>query len=156
MAMSSLISRLGLLRSYRTLSSSTRAFSTRQEDEQHHSPDYYAVLGINRSANSHQVKLAYFKQAKKYHPDTNPSYESRIMFELAAEAYDVLHDEDKRKVFDETGRAGFTFGGTSGGPQRPADHTQYDSEELFGKIFGESGKGIVLACPVTAFTCIVL
>ena len=43
------------------------------------------------------------------------------MFELAAEAYDVLSSEDKRKVYDESGGTAFTFGGTAGGPGRPRD-----------------------------------
>lgn len=42
-----------------------------------HSPDYYAVLGLNKSADKDKVKLAYFKRAKKYHPDSNPSDEAR-------------------------------------------------------------------------------
>ncbi len=105
----------------------------------HHSPDYYAVLGITRAATLPEVKLAYFKQAKKYHPDTsNASQESQWMFELVAEAYDVLSDEKKRKEYDEYGTTGHTFGGTAGGPKPPKDHLRYDSEELFERIFGEA------------------
>ena len=51
----------------------------------------------SKAAKLPEIKLAYFKQAKRYHPDTNPGDEARWMFELAAEAYDVLSSEEKRK-----------------------------------------------------------
>ena len=100
--------------------------------------DYYAVLGITKAATTEQVKVAYFKKAKHFHPDSNPTEDAKYMFQLIAEAYDVLSDEKRRKLFDETGSAGVTFGGTAGGPQRPRDHTNMDSEEMYEKIFRES------------------
>jgi molecular chaperone DnaJ len=98
------------------------------------------VLGVNKSVSTRDVKAAYFARAKRFHPDSNPSEEARQMFQLLAEAYEVLADEKKRKNYDECGSAGFVFGGMAHGPQRPSEHSSYDAEELFEKIFGEASK----------------
>ena len=119
----------------RTISVSASKFGA---DYSHHSPDYYAVLGVSKAAKLPEIKLAYFRQAKKFHPDTNPGDEARWMFELTAEAYDVLSSEEKRRTYDESGGTAYTFGGMAGGPGRPRDHLHYDSDELFSKIFGEA------------------
>ena len=105
-----------------------------------HAPDYYSTLGVSRSADIKTIKLAYFNLAKKFHPDSNKSEEARLMFRLAAEAYDVLSDERKRANYDEYGTTGHTYGGKASGPQRSSSSASqtYDSEELFMKIFGES------------------
>src|ERR671913_1482130 len=66
--------------------------------------DYYATLGIPKTANAKEVKQAYRKMARKYHPDVNPgdkSAESR--FKEINEAYEVIGDPDKRKKYDELG-----------------------------------------------------
>ena len=127
-----------LLRSLsRTISASASKFGA---DYSHHSPDYYAVLGVSKAAKLPEIKMAYFRQAKKFHPDANPGEEAKWMFELAAEAYDVLSSEEKRKVYDDSGGTAYTFGGTAGGPGRPRDHLHYDSDELFRKIFGEASS----------------
>ncbi len=115
-----------------------------QVNDRDHCPDYYAVLGIGKTATQVQVKVAYFKQAKKFHPDQNRSEEARLMFELVAEAYEVLSDERKRKNFDEFGTPGIRFGGTTagaGGPGRARGPDNYDPEELYDKIFGEASRG---------------
>lgn len=110
---------------------------------QQHSPDYYALLGINRTSDIKTIKLAYYRLAKKYHPDNNRGNEAKYMFQLIAEAYDVLSDPSKRDEYDEYGEVRTTFGGTaqSDAPQRPPDHMTYDPEELFEKIFGEADIG---------------
>ena len=69
-------------------------------------PDYYEVLGVSRSADLQTIKLAYFRQARKFHPDTNKGEEARFMFQFIAEAYDVLSDERKRANYNEFGTAG--------------------------------------------------
>ena len=67
--------------------------------------DYYKVLGIDRSAGAAEIKKAYRKLARKYHPDVNPdNEEAEQKFKEIQEAYAVLSDADKRKQFDTFGR----------------------------------------------------
>ena len=72
--------------------------------------DYYEVLGVDKKASEDEIKKAYRKIAIKYHPDRNPGdKEAEEKFKEAAEAYDVLHDEQKRKQYDQ-----FGFNGPAG------------------------------------------
>ncbi len=76
--------------------------------------DYYEVLGVEKSANADEIKKAYRKAAIKYHPDKNPGDKSaEDKFKEAAEAYDVLSDQQKRARYDQFGHAG--MGGAAGG-----------------------------------------
>src|SRR5262245_2718970 len=98
--------------------------------------DYYDVLGVSRSANADEIKRAYRKQALQYHPDRNPNNrEAEQKFKEAAEAYEVLSDGDKRKIYDQYGHEGLKTGGYRG----------FSSfEEIFSSfsdIFGGSGRG---------------
>lgn len=75
--------------------------------------DYYDVLGIDRTADKNTIKKAYRKLAKRYHPDTNkdnPQAEEK--FKEATEAYNVLSDPEKKKMYDQFGHA--AFDGTAG------------------------------------------
>jgi molecular chaperone DnaJ len=64
--------------------------------------DYYEVLGVARTATADEIKSAYRKLAMKYHPDRNPgNKEAEERFKEAAEAYDVLHDAEKRQRYDQ-------------------------------------------------------
>lgn len=73
--------------------------------------DYYEVLGINRSADEKEIKHAYRKLAKQYHPDTNQgNTQAAEKFKEVNEAYDVLGDEKKRKLYDQYGFAAFQEG----------------------------------------------
>ena len=78
--------------------------------------DYYEVLGVDRNAGDSELKSAYRKLAKKYHPDTNPgNAEAEAKFKEASEAYAVLSDSEKRRQYDQFGHAAFENGGGAGG-----------------------------------------
>ena len=101
--------------------------------------DYYEVLGVAKNANADEIKKAYRKAAIKYHPDKNPGdKEAEEKFKEAAEAYDVLSNEDKRARYDKFGHAGMSgagaggFGGGFGG----GGFSMEDIFSQFGDIFG--------------------
>ena len=78
--------------------------------------DYYEVLGVAKGADENAIKKAYRKLAKKYHPDTNagnPQAEKK--FKEITEAYSVLSDPEKRKLYDQFGHAAFDGRGVRGG-----------------------------------------
>ena len=73
--------------------------------------DYYKILGVERGASKDDVRKAYRKLARKYHPDINPgNKEAESKFKDVSVAYDVLSDEKKRKLYDEFGEAGLAAG----------------------------------------------
>lgn len=94
--------------------------------------DYYEVLGVSRDAGDEEIKRAFRKLALENHPDRNVGdAEAEVRFKEATEAYEVLIDEDKRRVYDRCGHAGLERGGApSGGRGSPLD-------DLFGGIFGD-------------------
>ena len=98
--------------------------------------DYYEVLGVAKNATSDEIKKAYKKMAIKYHPDRNPgNKEAEEKFKEAAEAYDVLRDEQKRARYDQFGHAG--MGGATGGGYGGAGFSNMeDIFSMFGDIFG--------------------
>ena len=70
--------------------------------------DYYEVLGVSKTASDSELKSAYRKLAKKYHPDMNPGdAEAEKKFKEASEAYAILSDPDKRRQYDQFGHAAF-------------------------------------------------
>jgi len=98
--------------------------------------DYYEVLGVSKNATEDEIKKAYRQIAIKYHPDRNPgNKEAEEKFKEAAEAYDVLHDPQKRQQYDQFGfdGPGGGFGGFSGGMNMD------DIFSMFGDIFGGRG-----------------
>lgn len=105
--------------------------------------DYYEVLEVSRSASVDEIKKAYRKLAIKYHPDRNPGdAEAEAKFKEAAEAYDVLHDPQKRQQYDQFGfdAPGSGFGGGSpfGGA---GGFSMDDIFSMFGDVFGGHGGG---------------
>ncbi len=99
--------------------------------------DYYEVLGIQKNATEEEIKKAYKKQAIKYHPDRNPgNKEAEEKFKEAAEAYEVLHDPQKRAQYDRFGFNGLNQNGFSGGGM-----DMDDIFSMFGDIFGGHAAG---------------
>lgn len=100
--------------------------------------DYYEILEISKSASASEIKKAYRKMAIKYHPDKNPGdSEAEEKFKLAAEAYEVLSDENKRARYDQYGHAAFEGGqgGFGGGGMNMEDiFSQFG--DIFGGAFG--------------------
>ncbi|RKY45180.1 MAG: molecular chaperone DnaJ, partial [Candidatus Neomarinimicrobiota bacterium] len=78
--------------------------------------DYYKILGVPRNASKEEIKKAYRKIALKYHPDRNPGdKEAEEKFKEAAEAYAVLSDDEKRRIYDQYGYEGLKGGAGTGG-----------------------------------------
>ncbi|MBR4898163.1 MAG: molecular chaperone DnaJ [Prevotella sp.] len=104
--------------------------------------DYYEVLGVSKQASEDDIKKAYRKIAIKYHPDRNPGdKEAEEKFKEAAEAYNVLHDPQKRQQYDQFGFDA-PFGGQGGfGGFGGASMNMDDIFSMFGDIFGGHGFG---------------
>jgi molecular chaperone DnaJ len=104
--------------------------------------DYYEVLGVNKDADEQQIKRAYWKLAKKYHPDVNPdNKEAEEKFKEANEAYEILSDKDKRARYDQFGHAGVdpSAGGGSGFGGFGGGGFNVNLDDLFSSIFGGFG-----------------
>ena len=112
--------------------------------------DYYEVLGVEKNADADTIKKAYRKAAIKYHPDKNPGdKDAEEKFKAAAEAYDVLSNEDKRARYDRFGHAGMNgpgggaggFGGFGGAGGFSMDDIFEQFGDIFGGTFGGFGGG---------------
>jgi molecular chaperone DnaJ len=118
--------------------------------------DYYQVLGVSESATSDEIKKAFRRLAKQYHPDRNPDKpQAAERFKEINEAHDVLSDPEKRRKYDELRRYGAFAGARAGGPGRGAGSPFGDMDssdlgsfggfgglgDLFSSIFGRRGAG---------------
>ena len=99
--------------------------------------DYYEILGIEKNADAGKIKSAYRKLAKKYHPDTNSGDAvAEQKFKEVTEAYNILSDPEKKKLYDQFGHAG-----PDGGPADSGFYQSGDIDDLFGDIFGDLFRG---------------
>jgi molecular chaperone DnaJ len=105
--------------------------------------DYYEVLGVSKDASEDDIKRAYRKLAKKYHPDLNKAPDAADKFKEVNEAYEVLSDPQKRKTYDQFGFAGMDgsqAGGGFNGFQGFSSSGGFGGfEDIFGDIFGNMG-----------------
>lgn len=122
--------------------------------------EYYEVLGVPRTASEEEIRKAYRKLARKFHPDLNKAPDSAARFSEATEAYDVLTDKEKRPLYDQFGHAGVGAGGPPpppgagargrpnvrwgpGGPGGAGGGASVDFDDIFsGMGGGEGGAGI--------------
>jgi len=120
--------------------------------------DYYAILGVQRTATDDEIKKAYRKMALKWHPDKNPNNKKAAeeKFTQIGEAYEVLSDKQKRAIFDQYGEEGLKGGvpppGSAGGPMPGGAEfhgfpggsftfTSANAEDLFSRFFGGMNLG---------------
>ena len=103
--------------------------------------DYYQVLGVEKNASEDDIKRAYRKLAKKYHPDMNPgNAEAEQKFKEVNEAYGILSDAEKRSQYDRFGHAAFESGAGAGGAGF-GGFGGFDFGDIFSSFFGGSGGG---------------
>lgn len=107
--------------------------------------DYYEVLGVSRTASEEELKKAYRRCAMKHHPDRNPGdATAEAAFKECKEAYEVLSDGGKRRMYDQHGHAAFEhgMGGGNAGPGFGGGADMGDIfGDIFGNIFGGGGRG---------------
>lgn len=98
--------------------------------------DYYEILGVDKNASEAEIKSAFRKLAKKYHPDVSKEPDAAEKFKEAQEAYAVLSDSAKRQQYDQFGHAAFDQMGGAGASG--FDFSGFDFSDIFGDLFGSS------------------
>jgi len=108
--------------------------------------DYYEIMGVARDASSDEIKRAYRRLARKFHPDVSKEKDAEARFKEVGEAYEVLRDPEKRAAYDQLGRrpAGEEFRPPPNwnfefeGEDRPGEHSDF-FDQLFGGLGGLRG-----------------
>ena len=105
--------------------------------------DYYATLGVSRTAGDDEIKKAYRKMAMKYHPDRNPGdAAAEEKFKEVQKAYEILSDAQKRAAYDQYGHAAFEQGGFGAGGFGGFGGAQgFDFSDIFSQMFGGAAGG---------------
>lgn len=104
--------------------------------------DYYGILGVDRSASEQEIKKAYRKLARKYHPDVNPSEEAAERFREISTAHEVLTDPEKRRIVDMGGDPLAQPGAGAGGGQPGGGFGGFGSfGDIFDTFFGQGARG---------------
>ena len=103
--------------------------------------DYYEVLGVSKTATDKEIKSAFRRLAKQYHPDVNKEADAEEKFKEIQEAYAVLSDENRRKQYDQFGHAAFQGGSGSSQGFGGFDFSDFDFSDIFSDLFGGSGFG---------------
>src|SRR5918994_8010284 len=97
--------------------------------------DYYKVLGVDKKASQEDIKKAYRKLARQYHPDTNNDAGAEDRFKQISEAYDILSDPEKRKRYDRGGMNPFAGAGGAAGGAAGADFGSFS--DILSGIFNQ-------------------
>lgn len=100
--------------------------------------DYYEVLGLNKNASKDEIKSAYRKLAKQYHPDLNKEPGAEKKFKEVQEAYEILYDDQKRQMYDQYGHAAFEQGASTGG-------NPFQNGSFTGQGFGDVNFGDIFS-----------
>jgi len=106
--------------------------------------DYYKALGVSRTAKTEEIKKAYRRLARRYHPDVNPGdQEAEEQFKLVSEAFEVLSDAKKREVYDRLGYYSEQAAASAGVPFDFANFGAANFRDIFSEIFSSVRPGAV-------------
>src|SRR5512141_3129499 len=103
--------------------------------------DYYEVLGVPKGSGGDEIKKAYRKLARQFHPDVNKAHDAEAKFKELSEAYEVLSDDNKRAAYDRFGHAAVDGSGAGGAGGFSGDFTGFGGlGDIFEEFFGFGGQ----------------